>query len=238
MVAVTAVNDAPTLTSFGSSVKTTAEDTSVAISFTELLAAGNESDIDGSVSSFVVKAVSSGTLTINGAAWNATTNNTIDASKAAAWKPAANANGTLGAFTAVAKDNAGAESATAVQAMVAVTPISDKFIFSSLSSLGNTVSPTIIQGFKSVLMTSISSERDVINLSGIDAIAGGLDNAFIFSTPPTQFSATGWTGKIWLSSSSGNTFVNISTNSDSLIEYQIKLVGVETSKVSALDFIL
>jgi Ca2+-binding RTX toxin-like protein len=118
---VAAPNSAPTLTSFGTSVKSTNEDTAVSISFAELLSKGNEADVDGSVTSFVVKAVSSGTLKINSTSWNATTNNTIDATKSAVWTPAKDANGTLNAFTVVAKDDDGSESTTAVQAKVVVT---------------------------------------------------------------------------------------------------------------------
>ena len=123
-VRVTAENDAPTLTSFSSTI-TTNEDTPVAVTLENLLAQGNEADVDGSVTAFVVKALSSGTLLINGANWDATTNNTINASKPARWTPASNANGTLSAFTLVAKDDSGAESSTEMQVQVAVTAVND-----------------------------------------------------------------------------------------------------------------
>jgi hypothetical protein len=61
---VAVVNDAPTFTAMSASVDTTLEDTQVVITFNELLDKANEADIDGNVSSFVIKTISSGTLKI------------------------------------------------------------------------------------------------------------------------------------------------------------------------------
>jgi len=121
---------APTLTAFAAIVASGNEDSPITVTFANLKAQGNESDSDGTVTAFVVKAVSIGTLKIGtsagaATAWNAGTNNSIDATHQAFWTPAANANGTLNAFTAVAKDNDGLLSATAVQAKVAVTSVND-----------------------------------------------------------------------------------------------------------------
>jgi Ca2+-binding RTX toxin-like protein len=124
-----AVNDAPTLTAFTAPLTTSTEDTEVQITLAQLQAQGNEADIDGTVNAFVIKTVNTGSLRIGATAATATAwsagNNTVDASRNAYWTSAANANGTLNAFTAVAKDNGGAESATAVQARVAITAIND-----------------------------------------------------------------------------------------------------------------
>ena len=119
----TPANIAPTLSAFASTVASGNGDSKIAITFANLLTQGNEADIDGTVTSFVVKAVSSGSLLIGSAAatakaWNATTNNTVDATHLAFWTPAANANGKLNAFTVVAKDNGGLESSNRVQATV------------------------------------------------------------------------------------------------------------------------
>jgi hypothetical protein len=127
---VTAVNDAPMFTTFTAPVETTAEDTEVEITLAELAAQGNETDVDGTVDAFVIKAVSTGTLKIGATAgsatpWAAGSNDTVDASNNAYWTPANNANGTLNAFTAVAKDNSGAESATPAQAQVTVSAVND-----------------------------------------------------------------------------------------------------------------
>jgi Ca2+-binding RTX toxin-like protein len=124
-------NDAPTLTAFAAAVATGREDGEVQITLAQLQAQGNEADVDGTVSAFVIKAVSSGSLKIGATAatataWNATNNSTVDATHKAYWTPAANANGpALNAFTAVAKDNGGLESATPIQAKVTVSAVND-----------------------------------------------------------------------------------------------------------------
>ena len=125
-----AVNDAPTLTAFTQPVAEGIEDTQVTVSFASLQNKGNETDVDGTVNAFVIKAVSSGALKIGASAetataWVAGNNDIVDATHQAYWTPAANANGTLNAFTAVAKDNGGLVSATAIQATVAVAPVND-----------------------------------------------------------------------------------------------------------------
>ncbi len=126
-IQVTPPNYAPTLTSFSATIASGNQDTQIPISFTHLLAQSNATDADGSVVAFDVKAVTSGTLLIGADAatatpWDATTNFTVDATHQAFWTPNANANGTLNAFTAVARDNGGLESATPVQTNVAVMP--------------------------------------------------------------------------------------------------------------------
>ncbi|OOZ38465.1 hypothetical protein BOW53_15515 [Solemya pervernicosa gill symbiont] len=91
----------------------------------ELNTQGDEADVDGTVDAYVVQAVSGGTLTINGSAYVATTNDTIDSLKSASWTPPSNANGTLNAFTVKAKDDSGDLSSTAVQATVTVNAVND-----------------------------------------------------------------------------------------------------------------
>ncbi|MCA9216692.1 MAG: tandem-95 repeat protein, partial [Planctomycetales bacterium] len=144
-VAVTSVNDAPTLTTLTSPVDTTNEDTEVEITFAELIASGDENDIDGTVDAFVVKSIASGTLRIGATAgtataWAAGTNDTIDATNNAYWMPALNAIGLLDAFSVVARDNGGLESATDVVAQAQVTPVNDSV------PIADTESFTVIQG--------------------------------------------------------------------------------------------
>ena len=67
------VNDAPTLTLLSSPVDTTNEDTEVEVSFADLTTAGNENDVDGTVDSFIVKSVTTGTLKIGATPGSATT---------------------------------------------------------------------------------------------------------------------------------------------------------------------
>jgi len=130
-VNATPVNRAPTLTAFSVPVTTGDEDSQITVTFANLKTQGDEADVDGMVTAFIIKDLSSGTLKIGTSAktatgWDAANNNTIDAAHNAYWTPAANANGTLNAFTAVAKDNGGLESSTAIQAVVAVTAVNDK----------------------------------------------------------------------------------------------------------------
>ncbi len=118
----------PTFTAFAAPVAAGKEDTEIPIAFANLQTQGNEADADGTVTAFVVKTVSSGTLKIGTSAATAILldkyySSFIDATHQAYWTPAADANGTFNAFTAVAMDNLGFKSATAVQATVAVTPV-------------------------------------------------------------------------------------------------------------------
>ncbi|WP_192485392.1 MULTISPECIES: beta strand repeat-containing protein, partial [Cysteiniphilum] len=57
-------NNIPTLTSFADAIVSTNEDTEVEITLAQLLAQGNEADIDGTVDGFVVQVLTSGTLKI------------------------------------------------------------------------------------------------------------------------------------------------------------------------------
>jgi len=119
-------NNAPTLTLFSEPVNTGTENSVVTVGFADLQAKGDEADTDGTVDAFVVKAVSSGVLNIGLSAatatpWDALTNNTVDAAHQGYWTPDSNANGTLNAFTVVAKDNGGLESAVPVQATIDIT---------------------------------------------------------------------------------------------------------------------
>ncbi len=130
---VTAVNVPPTLTSFVGVVATAVEDTEKAITFADLTAQGNEADTSpGTVTGYIVKGVTSGTLRIGtssatATAWNANSNKLIDGSHIAYWTPAANVNGaSINGFSVTALDNQGAESTTAaVQVPVAVTSVDD-----------------------------------------------------------------------------------------------------------------
>lgn len=123
-------NSPPTLTSFSGPVDTTPPGSTVEIAFDEMAAAANEADSDGTVTSFVVKAISSGTLKLGAPSGTATafvagTNDIIDATTRAYWTPPPGATSSdLNAFTVVARDNHAAESAPPVQVKVGVTAIS------------------------------------------------------------------------------------------------------------------
>jgi subtilisin family serine protease/Ca2+-binding RTX toxin-like protein len=181
-VSVTAVNDAPTLTAFASSVAVGTEDTETAVSFANLQIWGNEADVDGTVNAFAIKAVTTGTLKIGTSAATATawslTNNVVDATHQAYWTPAANANGVLNAFTVVAKDNAGLESAVAIQAGVNVTAVNDAPVLSSPAPI--VFSDTALDdNFANVPGTLTATDVDSSPLNF--GIAGGTDNGTTIS---------------------------------------------------------
>jgi hypothetical protein len=141
----TSINDAPTFTAFSAPIAAGNEDSQIAINFVNLLSQGNAADVDvgGSINAFVVKAVSSGTLKIGLSAltatdWNALSNNTIDATHQAYWTPDINASDVRNAFTVVARDDGGLESATAVQAAVNVVAIPDVNVTAGVSPIEGT----------------------------------------------------------------------------------------------------
>jgi Ca2+-binding RTX toxin-like protein len=179
-VSVTAVNDIPTFTAFTTTVAAGNEDNQIAITFASLKTQGNEADVDGTVDAFVIRAVSTGTLLIgvdaaHASAWNASTNNTVDATHQAYWTPVANANGTLNAFTAVAKDNGGLLSVTPVQAKINVVPVRDDLIING--TIGNdTLTGDAIDSGSYDTLNGLAG-NDVLNgLLGNDKLNGGLGN--------------------------------------------------------------
>lgn len=125
VVSITAhpqVNHAPTLTSI-STLPSATEDTAYPISYDALKAASDAADADNDPISFRVEAVSTGTLTKSGTAVTPGTT-TLASGESLVWTPAANANGTLNAFTVKAYDGKDV-SATAVQVKVDVAAVND-----------------------------------------------------------------------------------------------------------------
>ena len=176
--AIVNVNDAPTLTAFASTVATGNEDSQIAVTFANLQTQGNEADIDGAVTDFVIKAVSTGSLKIGtsasaATAWNASSNATVDATHLAFWTPAANANGSLNAFTAVAKDNDGLVSATVIQVKVKVTAVNDAPVLIAPTAISFT--DTIFDdAFATATGALVASDNDRNALTY--GITGGIDN--------------------------------------------------------------
>ncbi|MFI3181264.1 MAG: Ig-like domain-containing protein [Methylococcales bacterium] len=178
----TAVNDIPTLSTIAAFTGT--KDIEKVISFAELQTAGNEADVDGTVTAFVVSNPT-GTLKIGASSSAATlfdvsTNSTIDATHIAYWTPAANASGTLNAFSVVAKDNSNAVSATAIPVQVNV-------------NVTVNIAPTLAWG----------STRGALSFDGIDdkvTINRGIADDFTIEywIKTTQIGTTGanwWNGK-------------------------------------------
>ena len=120
----------PTLTTFSTFITTTNEDREIELKFVDFTAQGNEADVNGVVNAFIVQTISSGTLKIGASSstaivFNPLTNNEINATQNAYWRPDNNTNGLLTIFRVKAKDNNGETSNTAVQTTISVTPIND-----------------------------------------------------------------------------------------------------------------
>ncbi|MDD2863663.1 MAG: tandem-95 repeat protein, partial [Methylococcales bacterium] len=191
---ITGTNDAPTLTAVTQLTGGT-EDTEKTISFSDLQTAGDEADVDGSVASFTVKAVTSGTLKIGAnsataVAWDALTNNTIDTSHLAYWTPAVNANGSLGAFTVIAKDDSGIESATAIPVTVTVAAVNDAPTATNLSTAESYTEDTALN-LTDIVITDVDSATVTATLTLSNTAAGSFNTATSNSVTST-FNAGVW----------------------------------------------
>ncbi|NGP87657.1 Ig-like domain-containing protein [Fodinibius halophilus] len=184
-VDVTTLNAAPTFTNLADAVETTDEDTGVEILFSSIIGQSDANDSDGTVDAFVVQSISSGTLTINGSAYAAGTNDEITPAKSGNWTPDADANGTLNAFSITAKDDAGAESSTAVQAQIDVTAVNDSPVITSNGG-GATASLNIAEN-TTAATTVTASDADGDNLAF--ALSGGADSA-LFTIDPNSGALT------------------------------------------------
>ena len=134
-----AVNDPPTLTTVATLTGAT-EDTFKEITYADLAAAANEADVDGDTLSFRIDAVSTGTLQkwdpSNGGSWVAVTAGStfLASGEKLQWKPAADANGTLNAFTVSAYDGSLASSSP-VQVQVSVAAVNDPPTLTTVATL-------------------------------------------------------------------------------------------------------
>ena len=195
----------PTLTQFTGVIGTVNEDTQATITLTNLKAQGDEEDVDGTVDAFVIKAVSTGSLLIGtsagtATAWAAGTNDTVDATHNAYWTAAANANGTLNAFTAVAKDNSGAVSATAIQAQMSVTAVNDAPMVSTLTAI-SLIDTTATDTFSD--QTGTLSATDPDNNTLTYGISGGTPGSTTINNVVYNVSLVGTYGTLYVKNSTG-----------------------------------
>jgi hypothetical protein len=209
---VAAVNDAPTFTAMSESVVTTLEDTEVVITLADLLGKANDADEDGTVTSFVIKEIRSGTLKIGTSLGSAVavdvtddTKNTINASTNLYWTPGANDNGTLNAFTMVAKDDRGAVSSTPVNVQVTVTAVNDA---PNLTG--------VLPSFTGVNEDSANSTAVSLNLSGVSVTPGPSNE----SAQTLSYSVTAIPSFITLWKADGTTQVLTTTTDLSLADIQ------------------
>jgi hypothetical protein len=171
--AISASNPVPLLTTVTNLAGK--EDTAQTIKFADLFQASDASDKGGSVDAFVVKAVNTGTLTINGSAWDASTNCVIDAEHSAEWTYGV-ANGfadNVSAFTIIARDNAAQDSASPVQVKINVGSVNDAPTLSgSYTFGGSTDETTTITGVRvSTLLSGNATAADLETVSGSMGIA-------------------------------------------------------------------
>jgi Ca2+-binding RTX toxin-like protein len=102
----------------------------------------------------------------------------------------------------------------------------DTFVFQALTDSGKTTTTRD-------LITDFAVGEDYIDLSAIDAISGGADDAFTF-VGVSAF--TGVAGQLAVSYASGQTIVSGDINGDRIADFQIALTG--TLALTADDFIL
>jgi len=132
-------NDPPTLTSVAT-INGASEDSFKEITYADLAAAANEADVDGDPLSFRIDTLSTGTLEkwdpSGSGAWVAVNpgSTLLATGEKLQWKAAANANGTLNAFTVSAYDGSLA-SATPVQVQVSVGSTNDAPVASGTATL-------------------------------------------------------------------------------------------------------
>jgi hypothetical protein len=150
-VAVTAVNDAPTLSSI-STLTAGTEDTPYTVTYAQLLAASDAGDVDGGTTLFRIEAVSTGTLKKGTTAVTAGTT-TLGVGETLTWTPAADANGILNAFTVKAYDGTLA-SATAIQVKVGVAAVNDAPVMTSIANLTGGIEDTPFSLTYSALSTA------------------------------------------------------------------------------------
>ncbi|MFZ9794513.1 MAG: Ig-like domain-containing protein, partial [Gemmataceae bacterium] len=119
-------NDIPTLSAINPLAGAT-EDTPFEITYSVLSAASNAADVEDSSLSFRVASVTNGILeSWDGSQWVPASNTTVlAANQKLRWTPPANTNGILDAFTVVALDSGGLESATPVLVRVTTAAVND-----------------------------------------------------------------------------------------------------------------
>ena len=198
-IVTAAVNDAPTLTTVSNFTSGT-EDTSYEITYAQLAAQADEADLDGDALSFLIDSVSTGVVE----KWNSTTSawdsiaagtTTIGAGEKLRWTPAANANGTLNAFTVKAYDGALA-SVTAVQVQVVIAAVADAPVLTSMTALTGATEDTSYE----ITYAQLVTNSDVADADG-DAISFRIEavNSGILEK---------WNGSSWVAVVAGTTLIS------------------------------
>ena len=201
-VSVGAINDSPTLTNFSGPVTAGNEDSPIPITFADLMAKGDEADIDSAVTGFVVKEVTTGSLKIGtseGSAtpWNASNNKVITASLTGYWTPDPNVNGPQSALKVVARDDGPLESATPVQAVVSVSPGTDAPTLTAVDIISGQTEGEPME----ISYTSIAAAADEADVDG-DAISFRIEAV-------SSGTMQKWIGSAWAAVVPGTTLVSV-----------------------------
>nr|WP_272916479.1 type I secretion C-terminal target domain-containing protein [Qipengyuania vulgaris] len=91
------------------------------------------------------------------------------------------------------------------------------------------------QGIADVITDFSQAEGDIIDLSAIDAVAGGADDAFIFIG---NASFSGTAGELQFYTSGDETFVSGDTDGDGVADFVIAFNGTDLPDLTPGDFIL
>jgi len=198
-------NAPPQLTSFNNTLTSTVTNTEATILIGNFLAAGDESDVDGTVDSFRVKSVASGSLRIGNSIATATpfvagSNDLIELGVGAFWTP--DAQGVRDAFTVVAVDDDGAESVTPVMTTVDVAN-----------------QPPTLSAFSSPI--KIALEDSIVELTMADLLADG-----------DEADADGYISAFKVNGVSSGT-LRIGTGGNNAIPYQPAVNDVITATLNA-----
>ena len=171
-------NDAPVFTSVGTGpFSQTDEDTRATITFADLLAASNATDVDGTVVGFVITSLASGTLLIGtspseATPWAADTNAVIDATRIAYWTPDADASGTVAAFSVVARDDGGLDSSTPVAIRIAVDAVNDAPLLTpvAIAFIDTPAADTLTTATGTLAATDIDSTVFTFGITGVTPV--------------------------------------------------------------------
>jgi len=190
-VSAAVANDAPTLTAISTLTGAT-EDTAFTIAYADLAGAADEADVDGNAISFQVEAVSTGTLTKGGVA--VTPGSTLlSTGESLVWTGAANANGTLNAFTVKAHDGT-TVSSSAIQVQVTAAAAADTPTLTAISALsGASVDTAFTISYATLAAAANEADGDGDALSfRVEAVSTGtLTKGGVAVTPTSTLLSTG-----------------------------------------------
>ena len=221
------LNTPPTLSSFNS-IGNPDEETEFAIPIPSLIAQSDADDTDGTVTAFVVQAVTSaGTLRIgeiqqDALPWEAGSNDVIDNNNTAFWTSNANINGLTPAFSVVAQDDQGATSSTPVTVDIDVNPVNDApFIGSQPFALYDTDSAVTPDNDTTVPNGPALSFTDLSNGGAIATFAGNVTqlNTLLVNDIYAGYSNYSNTGQLINS----NSFPTLDRTQGYLISFALKV---------------